>query len=156
MRSVFLSIVILSLFAQSMISASVGTDSDWNSVLSLSPGVRLIVQLKGGSQLKGRLRSADEGTLSIETGGRSTRIPKDEVHRVFLGKRGSLTKRALIGGAIGFGIGIGAGVLYERNSPDPDGLAAAGGMLYGVPVGAAIGALASGGTKKGTLIYEAP
>lgn len=149
-------IVLLSIFLSSAIPAFALQARDWNSLLSLSPGIKLVVQLKGGTQLKGKLRSADDDSISIENGGRPTKIPRDEVHRVYLGRSGSRMKGAFIGAAIGLGIGIGAGVLYERNSPDADGLAPAAGILYGAPAGAAIGALASGGTKKGTLIYEAP
>jgi len=62
-------------------------------------------------------------------------------------------KRGVIGALAGAGAGllIGAATVAATKG---DGLIAAGGFLYGIPIGAAIGVATAGGTKKGELVYS--
>ncbi|MGD9587580.1 MAG: hypothetical protein AB7Q37_10220 [Pyrinomonadaceae bacterium] len=148
MRSFLYAFFSLFLFS----SATLGQTSDWQAVVALKPGTRVIVSERGEGEIKGRIRAADDSSIAIERGGKRISVSRSSVDRVYLAKRGSVLKRALIGAAAGAGIGaaIGAGVTVATKG---DGLAAAGGFLYGIPVGAAIGA-ATTGTKRGRLIYS--
>lgn len=137
-------------------STTVGQASnDWNTLNSLTPGFRMIVELKGGNRLKGKFEGVESNSMRMRTDGKSININRDEVSRVYRGEKRSRVRSALIGAGIGLGVGVLAGVLHERNSADPDGLAGVAGVLYGIPAGAAIGAAAGGGVKKGDLLYEA-
>ncbi len=72
---------------------------------------------------------------------------------VYLGRRGSIAKRVIIGALAGAGAGVLVGVVYTL-ATKTNGLAAAAGFLYGIPAGAIIGGVSGGRTKKGSLIYE--
>lgn len=128
---------------------------DWNALSGLPQELRLIVELKGGNRLKGRFAGLQADSITLRTDRGTIPIRRDEISRVYRGEKRSRVKSALIGAGIGLGVGVVAGVVHERNSPDPDGLAAAAAVLYGIPAGAAIGAAAGGGIKKGDLLYEA-
>lgn len=129
-------------------------DDGWNSVVSLQSGKRLVVERDGMSKpTKGKFESADESTLKIRSDGRTTVIPKSEISAVYLGKRGSRAKRGVIGALAGAGAGVAIGSIVTV-ATKTNGLAAAAGFLYGIPVGAAIGIATGGGTRKDEMIYR--
>jgi len=148
MRSLFYAIFTLVLFSY----AALGQSNDWQAVTDLKPGTRVIVTERSGAETKGRIRAADDNSIAIERGGKRISVSRTSIDRVYLAKRGSVLKRALIGAAAGAGIGatIGAGVTIVTKG---NGLEAAGGFLYGIPTGAAVGA-ATTGTKRGRLIFS--
>lgn len=148
MRSFFYALFALVLFSY---TAS-GQSNDWQAVRDLKPGTRVIVTETSGAETKGRIRAADDSSIEIERSGQRLQVVRSSVDRVYLAKRGSVLKRALVGAAAGAGIGaaIGAGVTVATKG---NGLAAAGGFLYGLPVGAAVGA-ATTSTKLGAVIYQ--
>jgi len=143
--------ICLSFFAVLFLSSGCFAQSDWAAVRDLKPGTRVLIVERSGAETKGRVSRVDDLSIVLQKGGTSDR---HSIARVYLTKRGSMLKRALIGAAAGAGIGtaIGAAVVVATKS---DGLAAAGGFLYGIPVGAVIGA-ATTGRKRGRLIYESP
>ena len=126
---------------------------DWSAVQSLEPGTRVYVTTKSGSEIKAKISAVSDSSAELRANGGSITIRKDEILTIHLTRRGSIVKRALIGAAAGAGIGaaVGAGVVAATKS---DGLAAAGGFLYGIPIGAVIGA-ATTGHKRGRLIFSA-
>lgn len=125
--------------------------SDWSSIRDLKPGTRVVVVERSGAESKGRVTRADDTTVLLDKG---RTISRDSIARVYLTKRGSILKRALIGAAAGAGIGTAVGVIVTVATKS-EGLAAAGGFLIGIPAGAAVGA-ATAGRKRGRLIYESP
>lgn len=137
----------LFLFAAVCVSAQ-----DWSAVQGLKPGSRVYVTTKAGSELKGKIGSVTDSIAQIRVDGRLVPLNKDEILTIHLSRRGSIVKRALIGAAAGAGIGtaVGVGVVAATKS---DGLAAAGGFLYGIPLGAAVGAVTTG-NRRGKLIYS--
>jgi hypothetical protein len=146
MRAIFLSIICLFVFGPICFG-----QSEWAAVRELKPGTRVVVVERNGSETKGRVSRAEDTALLLDKG---RTVARDSIARVYLTKRGSILKRALIGAAAGAGIGvaIGVGVTLATKS---EGLAAAGGFLIGIPAGAAVGA-ATTGRKRGRLIYESP
>ena len=124
--------------------------SDWSAVRDLRPGTRVVILERSGAETKARVSRADDTIVFLDKG---RTIARDAIARVYLTKRGSILKRALIGAAAGAGIGvaIGIGVTAATKS---NGLAAAGGFLIGIPAGAAVGA-ATVERKRGRLIYSA-
>ena len=126
--------------------------NDWGRVERLKKGTTLYVSLINGSEVKGKVASVAADSIALVRDGRSTSIARADIARVYRAKRGSILKRTLIGAAAGAGVGmlVGAGVVAATKG---DGLIAAGGFLYGIPAGAAIGA-ATAGKKRGELIYS--
>ena len=147
-QSVFSLFIVLFAFASVTAQASI---SDWANVESLSARKSVIIETVSGATLKGRINSVDTDTVVINSKGRSVSIQRTDVQRVYLTKRGSIVKRALIGAAAGAGIGTAIGVIGTVATKDP--LVAAGGFIFGIPAGAAIGAMTAG-RKRGELIYS--
>jgi hypothetical protein len=143
--------IFVSIFAILFIVSGCFAQSDWASVRDLKSGTRVVIVERTGAETKARVSRADDTTVFLDKG---RTIARDSIARVYLTKRGSILKSALIGAAAGAGIGtaIGVGVTVATKG---DGLAAAGGFLVGIPVGAAVGA-ATVGRKRGRLIYESP
>ena len=146
MKILFIVVLLLS-FPHAVVS------QDWGTVESLRQGTSLVVETKLGREVKGKLVNSSPDSIQLRARGKGITFTRDEIRNIFLTRRGSVLKRTLIGAAAGAGIGtaIGVGVTAATKS---DGLAAAGGFLYGIPAGAAIGALTTG-RKKGKLIYSA-
>ena len=138
-----------------MISVDVcfSQSSNWDNVTALSGGTRLVVEQDGGKAAKGKFASATADSLFLSTGGRQVEIARTSISAVYLGTKGSRTKRAIVGALAGAGAGVLIGaVAVAATKGDP--LIAAGGFLFGLPAGAAIGAATGGGTKRGELIYK--
>jgi hypothetical protein len=91
--------------------------------------------------------------LNLSNNGNSIALNQDEISEVHLGKKSSRIKRAFIGVGIGAAVGFGVGGLYSIATKG-DGLAAAGGLILGLPIGAGIGAATSGKVRRGKLIYK--
>lgn len=125
--------------------------SDWSALCDLGPGTRVVILERSGAETKARVSRADDTTMFLAKG---RTIARDSIARVYLTKRGSILKRALIGAAAGAGIGVAVGVGLTAATKS-NGLAAAGGFLIGIPAGAAVGAVTVG-RKRGRLIYESP
>ena len=135
-----------------LLMAVPATAQDWSEVQGLKPGTRVHVTTKSGSETKARIGAVTDSTAQLRVKRSYVSLTKDEILTIHLTRRGSMIKRALIGAAAGAGIGtaVGVGVVAATKS---DGLAAAGGFLYGIPIGAVIGA-ATAGHKRGRLIYS--
>lgn len=147
----FMRALVLSFFAAIVLSSGCIAQSDWAVVRGLKPGARILVVERSGADTKGRVNRASDTELYLDKG---RTVHRDNVARVYLTRRGSLLKRAMIGAAAGAGIGVAIGVGITAATRG-DGLAAAGGFLIGIPAGAAVGA-ATAGRKRGRLIYASP
>ena len=143
--------ILLSVLAFSTSVAAQSLDEKWNRVTPLSTGTKLVVEADGRKPVKGKLVQATETSLTLRTGGKDVAIPRQDISAVFLGKGSSKIKRGLIGALAGAGAGVLIGGIAAAAGADP--LVAAGGFLFGIPAGAAVGVATSGGTKKGSLIY---
>ena len=143
--------IFLSIFVVLFIVSGCFAQSDWAAVRELKPGTRVVIVERSGAETKARVSRVDDSSLFLDKG---RNIARGSIARVYLTKRGSILKRALIGAAAGAGIGVAIGVGVTAATKG-DGLAAAGGFLIGIPAGAAVGA-ATTGRKRGRLIYESP
>jgi len=148
-------ILILCLFfAAASASLAQSTVNDWNSLEALNIGANVFVATKSGRELKGKLLKTSATGIEVKNGSAPVTISRDDIQSVHRSRRGSMLKRTLIGAAAGAGIGFGVGGIVAV-ATKTNGLAAAGGFLYGIPIGAAIGA-ATTGRKRSELIYRAP
>lgn len=130
---------------------------EWGSVKAVPEGAELIIKLKDGQTLRGKLISATDTALSINAkNNRTETIERNDVAEVYQQRRkAEKAKYALIGA--GVGAGAGAGIGAAKNSPESD-----DGEIYtviGVALGAGIGAvgglLFGLGRRKRVLIYQA-
>lgn len=141
-------------FAAASTSSAQASANDWSALESLKSGSKVIVLTKSGRELNGKLLKTSSTGIEVKSGSTATAITRDDVQTVHRSRRGSMLKRALIGAAAGAGIGVAVGGIVAVATKS-NGLAAAGGFLYGIPIGAVVGA-ATTGRKRGELIYNAP
>ena len=141
------------LFVFVVLLASTASAQSWDSVESLKPNTRIVIVNKRGDEIKGKIGAVSKNDLELRREGKTATFAKDDIQNIYLSRRGSMLKRALIGAAAGAGIGVAVGVAVTVATKG-DGLAAAGGFIYGIPAGAVIGA-ATAGRKRGRLIYFA-
>lgn len=128
-------------------------DDQWNRVVSLRSGTRIIVDQDGKKAVKAKFLHATEQIMTVTSGGKQIAIARSDIAAVYLGKSGSRTKSTVIGALAGAGAGVTAGVIATV-AAKADPLTAAGGFLIGVPAGAVIGFFTGGGMKKGELVYS--
>lgn len=128
--------------------------NDWQRVQTLRPKTSLIIETKDGREVSGRFASATSFTLTLTVKNRPVEISRDSVESVYSARKGSRFKRALRGAAIGGLVGVGTLSVYTMATKSDPLTAVAG--LYGVPVGAVIGAVGTSKVKRGELIYRSP
>lgn len=131
---------------------------EWATIKSVPPGDELIVKLKNGSTIKGRLRGISSDTLTVVRDKRMTDINRSDVQTIKRVIPKSAAKPTLMGAGAGAAIAV-TGVAVAAASDDTGGsegeLAAAtlGLALIGAGIGALVG-LAVGSKQKKVLIYE--
>jgi len=145
--------VAIALIAASSASAQTA-QKPWENVEAVKIKSALIVETKVGATVKGKVTSVTATTLNLSNGGKAIALERDDIARVYRTVKGSRIKRAFIGAGIGAGVGFGIGGVYSVVNKQ-NGLAAAAGILYGLPIGAVVGAATGGKSRKGALLYEA-
>lgn len=132
--------------------------SDWNDVVKLKNGTKIIVITKNGREFAGEKQVASDDTLFMETkfeiqGSRTINLARSEIAEVR--KRKSRWILPLIGAAIGVGVGVAIGATQDHpGTDDPH----AGKIVIGT-LGGLIGAGAGGfaARYKGTkVVYVSP
>lgn len=152
-----LSATILSQLPTSYAQEATGVH-DWTMMKSVPPGDELVVNLKNGSTIKGRVRGISGDTLTVVRDKRTRDISRLEVQRIERIIPKSAAKPTLIGAGAGAAIAV-TGVVIAAASDDTGGsegeLAAAtlGLALIGAGIGALVG-LAFGSRQKKVVIYE--
>ena len=75
-----------------------GTQDDrWKNIQALATDQRLVVETRDGKTIKGKFRSGDEEKMSLLKSGKLLDISKDDVKRIYVGKK----KRSILGGVLG-------------------------------------------------------
>ncbi|HEV7642821.1 MAG TPA: hypothetical protein VGO50_02665 [Pyrinomonadaceae bacterium] len=130
-------------------------DDRWKNIQALSKDQRLVVETRNGKTIKGKFASGDAQKMSLLKSGKLLDISKNDIKRVYVGKK----KRSILGGVLG-GLGgmILLGSAVNAASSDSDqggygGMVAGSAGLFG---GALLGGKLGGKTQKAWLIYEAP
>lgn len=130
---------------------------EWGSVKAVPLGDELVLKLKDGQSVRGKLTSVTDTALSMTVkNGNAETFYMNDVFQIYHSRRKSeKAKYALIGAGVGAAVGGGVGA--AKNSPNID-----DGEIYtmvGVPLGAGIGALVGllfgQGRRKRVLIYQA-
>ena len=152
--SILLSSVTLA--AQELKSA---TSGDWSRLNTVTTGNKLVVKLKNGKSVEGKLSGVSDTLLSLSVKEKSLELKREDVLSVYQIMKKSAAKSTLIG----LGVGAGAGAALGAAGGDSnDGWvfiskkqAAAGLGVLGAGVGALTGYLIGRGGHKRVLIYQA-
>jgi hypothetical protein len=160
-RTVALALTFLVLLTHPSISLAQGAPapSEWAVVKTVPPGDELVVKLKNGKTIKGRLKVISDVHLTLARGQKSFDIDHQDVRQIHRIVPKSAARPALIGAGTGAAIGAGGiaiAVAADETGGD-DGEAAAailGVAIIGAGIGALVG-LAFGSKQKKVLIYEA-
>jgi hypothetical protein len=140
-------------FAQSASAPS----HEWSALSAVATGSKLVVNLKNGKSVKGKLSSVSDTALSLSADNKPVSLNRDDVLRVYQTSKKSATKATLIGAGVGAGVGAAIGAASTSNDDFfiSRGQAAAGFAVLGAGAGALIGfAIGKSGGKR-VLIYEA-
>ncbi|MFN2579296.1 MAG: hypothetical protein ABR607_16620 [Pyrinomonadaceae bacterium] len=151
-----LMLAIALIFAPVATAQQSASSGEWGSVKAVPQGAELIIKLKNGDTLRGKLTSVMDSALSISAkNNKNETVDRNDVSKIYqLKRKAEKAKYALIGAGVGAAVGGGIGA--AKNSPPID-----DGEIYGVvgvTLGAGIGAL--GGLlfgqarRKRVLIYQ--
>ena len=133
------------------------TDPDatpWAGVRLVPPGDELVVGLKDGRTVKGRLVSSSDSALVISRKDKTATLDRATVKKVYRKVPKSGITRTQIGTLSGLGIGAAIGAGLSSNDDVEAGWAISIFALIGAGIGALIGAV-SGSNRVNVLIYEA-
>lgn len=157
-KTVVLSILLaISLIYSPVAMAQQSTAGDWSSVRAVSLGDELIIKLKDGKNVRGKVSGSTDADVTITHKNKSETFARDSVSQVYqLKRKAEKGKYAAIGAGIGAGAGLGIGL--AKNSPpiDDGGIYPIMGTVIGAGIGAVGGFLFGQAKRKRELIYQAP
>ena len=129
---------------------------DWSVVQNVPPGDELVIQLKDGKSVKGKVTSVTSDELSLTRKHKTETVRRENISQIYhLKRKAEKGKYAAIGTGIGAGAGAGIGAAKKA----PPGEYCDAFPVIGAALGAGIGAL--GGflfgqaKRKRVLIYQA-
>lgn len=130
---------------------------EWGAVKGVPQGAELIIKLKSGENLRGRLTSVTDTALSIiDKKNRTDTVERTDVSEVYHVRRKSeKAKYALIGAGVGAGVGGGIGASKNSSESDDSEIYTVMGVSLGAGIGALGGWLFGLGRRKRVLIYQA-
>ena len=152
--------LIASLLLPSLTSAqnTSATAGDWSALSAVASGSKLVVKLKTGRSVEGKLSNVSDAGLSLSVKNRPVDLRREDVLSVHRVEGKSAMKATLIGTGVGAGAGAVIG-LAGSSSNDGfekiDQVATAGLTLIGAGAGAITGYLIGRGGRRRILVYEA-
>jgi hypothetical protein len=153
--SLFFIVLLLLTQPPLLLAQNVPQQQNWATIQALSPGVKLLIETNDKKRFEGKLRSATETTLTLDRSSGAANLNKTDIQRIYRLGGGSRVKTAVIGTAVGAGVGAGASLVLlgaTGGSDDFNGILGTG-ILIGAGIGAALGA-ALGKSRRRELIYE--
>lgn len=153
-------VLIASLLLSSSTLAQVRTEPtrDWSGLRTLSSGSKLVIKLKNGKSVEGKLSGVSDTALSLSVSGKPMDLSREDVLSVYQISAKSAKKATLIGLGVGAGAGaaIGAAGGDGRDSFFVSRLQLAAGLsILGAGVGALAGYVIGKSGRKRVLIYGA-
>jgi hypothetical protein len=128
----------------------------WEGLKAVPPGDEVVVGLRNGQTLKGRLSRVSDTVMTITKGKKTTDINRGDVLKVYRLISKSAKRSTMIGLGIGAGVGGLAGGISAASGPGEPNEYGFGVLIVGT-IGAGVGALAGyllGSRKHQALIYE--
>ena len=159
MKSRIFSVVLMAtmLVAQSSFVLAQGQTSGWTAVQSIGVDERLIVKLKEGKTLEGKMIEANDSNLSISRGGKVVNIARNDIQTIYHSKgKAEKGKWAVVGTGIGAGAGAGIGAAKAGSTSDDGEIYIVVGLALGAGIGAIGGALFGTTRRSRELVYQAP
>lgn len=135
------------------------TTSDWSRVTAVESGSKLVVKLKNGKTVEGKLSSASDTALTLSVKNKPVDVRREDVFSVYATKNKSVKKATLIGLGVGAGVGAGIGTAgHDRGGFEiiTKSQSVAGFAVLGAGAGALAGFLIGKTGRKRVLIYQAP
>jgi small nuclear ribonucleoprotein (snRNP)-like protein len=152
--------LILSIFFSPLIAAAQGvtTTGDWGVLRNVPTDSKLVIKLKNGKTVEGKLQNVSDSSLNVVNKNSPTELKREEIATVHQITKKSPTAATLIGMGIGAGAGAGLGAIAASNDNNDfdkiDHAATAGLAVIGAGVGAITGYLIGKRGNKRILLYE--
>jgi hypothetical protein len=142
-------------------SQQTASDQAWEPVKQLSTGEKLIVELKDGRKIQGRILNISDQELSISLKQQITTVKREEIRKVWRVLPPDPDDQRLYGGiGAGAGLMVGLGLtlsLAERQCGDCSGTkAGVVAILVGFPIAGALIGRKIGSRGERIIIYQAP
>ena len=127
---------------------------DWSVVQAVQADERLIVKLKDGKSVEGRMIEATETNLTLTRNGKVESIARSNIREIYHSTgKAAKGKWALIGTGVGAGAGAGIGGLKYDSKKDDYIIYPAMGFIIGAGVGAVSGLAFGASRRERKLIY---
>jgi hypothetical protein len=126
----------------------------WAGVKLVPPGDELVVNLKDGKTVNGRLVSASDKMLVISHGDKTAALDQGDVQKVYRKVPRSGLSRTQIGTLVGLAAGAAIGGGLSSSNDFEAGWAVSIFALIGAGIGAIVGSISGSGRVK-VLIYDA-
>jgi hypothetical protein len=133
--------------------------ADWNNVVKLKSGTKIVVITRNGREVAGEKRVANDDMLFVEAdfavqGQRTINFSRDEIAEVR--KRKNRWLLPLVSAAVGIGVGIAIGSTADHPGSDDPGLGKLVGGVMGGLIGGTAGGAAARFRKQTKAVYVAP
>jgi hypothetical protein len=133
--------------------------NDWNNVVKMKSGTKIVVITRNGREFAGEKRVANDDMLFIAAdfevqGQRTINLSRDEIAEVR--KRKNRWLLPFLGAAIGIGVGVAIGSTADHPGSDDPGLGKMVGGLMGGLIGTGAGGAAARFRKQTKAVYVAP
>lgn len=156
-----LSFVLIALLAKPPVTVLAQDTSEpvrgaWAAVDAVPRGDELVVKLKSGKSVKGRLSAVTDTGLTLTRENKSTDIERanvSKIHRV-IGKSAK-AKFAAFGAGAGAGVGLAIGAAKSSPRVDDSEIFYVVAVPLATGLGALVGAAIGAGRRKRLLVYEA-
>ena len=131
--------------------------SDWSRVTAVEIKSKLVIKLKNGKTVEGKLSSVSDTGLSLSVKDKLVDVKREDVLSLYQITKKSATKATLIGMGVGAGAGAAIGVAGGGNDgfAKLDHAVTAGLTVLGAAAGALGGYLVGKSGRKQVLIYQA-
>jgi len=139
---------------------TMAANHDWSILKTVASGSKLVVKLKDGKTVAGKLSNVSDGSLSLTVKSKPVSLDRPDVLNVYQVTKKSATKATVIG--LGLGAGAGAAIGAAGSANDNSGFekidhaVTAGLTVLGAAAGGLTGYFIGRGSSKRVLIYEAP
>ncbi len=159
-RVITVILVLIALLAKPQITLAQATPApikgSWEGLKAVPPGDELVVNLRSGQSIKGRLSSVSDAILTLDQGKKTTDISRGDVLKVQRLISKSAKRSTMIGLGIGAAVGGVSGGVAAASGPGESGEYGWGVLIVGT-IGLAVGSLVGylvGSRKHRALMYE--
>ena len=129
--------------------------SDWASLRNVPTDSKVLVKLKTGKSVEGKLKSVSDASVTVIRKNSPVEIKREDVASVYQVTKKSAVPSTLLGMGLGAGAGAGLGAIGSSGEFDKlDQAVTAGLTVIGALAGGVTGYLIGRRSSKRTLVYE--